>query len=72
VSDRDERASGFVADGCERARRALEPAIRAEVEQEFAAELRQAPFWRRYWVRRKIQGEIERRIAAAAPPDALY
>jgi hypothetical protein len=46
--------------------------IRAEVEQEFAGELQQASFWRRYPLRRKIAREIERRIAAAAPPDALY
>ena len=72
MSEADRRSSRFIADGRERARRALEPVVRAEVEQVSAAELRQAPVWQRYWVRRKIQREIERRIAAAAPPDALY
>ena len=72
MADRDHPESGFVADGHERARRALEPMIRAEVEREFAEELQNAPPWQQHWIRRKIQREIERRIAAAAPPDALY
>ena len=72
MADQDHRESRFVADGCERARCALEPVIRAEVEQEFAQELREAPLYKRYWVRQKIRREIQRRIAAAAPPDALY
>lgn len=72
MADQDRRASKIVADGHQRARSALEPVIRAEVEQESAEELPQFSLWRRLWVRRKMEREIKRRMAAAAPPDALY
>jgi hypothetical protein len=72
VAKRSDRSSRFVADGRARARLALEPMVRAQVEQEYRGQLQQAGFWQRFWIRRKVEREIERRIAAAAPPDALY
>ncbi len=65
-------SSHFVEDGYLRARKALEPMIRAEVESEFQAELEQAAFLERLRIRRKIKLDIERRIHDVAPPDALY
>lgn len=65
-------ANGFVADGYERLRRALQPQIRAEVEREFAERLHAADFWQRLLIGREISREIERRLREAAPPDALY
>jgi hypothetical protein len=62
----------FVADGYRRARSALEPKIRAEVEAEFADERKAAGWIRRWFVQRKIKSEIRRRIHAEAPPEAHY
>lgn len=64
--------SGFVADGCERAHDAIEPAIRAQVEQEYTDRLKAASPFQRYRLRRELNKEIQRRIDAQAPPDALY
>ena len=66
------KKSRFVADGYNRARRANVPAIRAEVEQELAAELQTASVWQRFVIRRRMTQEIQRRLDKAAPPDALY
>jgi hypothetical protein len=62
----------FVADGCERAYRAVEKAVRASVEKEFAAERQAAPPAERLQIERRMREEIERRIDRLAPPDALY
>ena len=62
----------FVADGYGRARDAIEPEIRAEVEREFAKRLQTASFLKRWRLRREMAAEIKRRIHARAPPDALY
>lgn len=62
----------FVADGYKRARDAIEPVIRAEVEGEFAERLQTAAFLKRWRLRREMAAEIKRRIHAQAPPDALY
>jgi hypothetical protein len=64
--------AGIVADGCCRARRANEPAIRALVEQEFAPRLAAAPLWRRWLLRRALKREVRRRLARVAPANGLY
>ncbi len=64
--------NGFVADGYERARDANQPIVRAEVEREFAAKLRNASSADQKRIRGEIECEIERRLNALAPPDALY
>lgn len=68
----DGRVNGFVADGYERARAANEPFVRAEVEKEFADELRNASAVQLWSIRWRMQREIERRLERLAPPDALY
>jgi len=50
----------LLADGRDRAREALAPRIRAEVEREFASELESAGPVRRFRLRRKMKREIER------------
>ena len=65
-------ADRFVVDGHRRARDGCEAAVRTEVEQESADELRQASIFGRMRIRRRIEREIERRICNLAPPDALY
>jgi len=62
----------FLADGRRRARAAQEVTVRKEVEQEFAEPLRQASFFGRLLIRRRIRREMERRLGRLAPPDALY
>lgn len=62
----------FVADGCERARAALEPELRAEVEAEYAVRLVGVGFVERMKLKRQINREVERRLRARAPKDALY
>jgi hypothetical protein len=62
----------FVADGQERAHAAIEPTIRAAVTAEYAERWQRATFWQRFWLRREIQHEIDRRLEEAAPSDALY
>ena len=72
-ADRRSRAANrFVSDGDRRARDGCEAMARAEVEQEFADELRQASFFGRIRIRRRIEREIDQRIRNLAPPDALY
>ena len=61
-----------VADGYDRAVRAHEPAIRQAVEQEFATRIREAAFWRRWWIRRLMRVEIKRRLDEVAPAGGLY
>ena len=68
----DDAAHGFVADGCRRARAAIEPRVRADVEREFAGKLENASFLKRLRLRRQMEREIQRRVEAMAPSDALY
>jgi hypothetical protein len=63
---------GFVADGCQRAREANEPVVRAEVEREFAAKLAEATDRDRQSIWQAVEREVERRLNRLAPPDALY
>jgi hypothetical protein len=65
-------ATAIVADGHERDRRAHEPLVRAQVEQEYAHRLHATPLWRRWLVRRALEQEVERRLDLVAPPEALY
>ena len=65
-------APGFVADGHRRARAAVEPHVRAEVESEFAGRLQNASFFKRLRLLREMEREIQRRVDQTAPPDALY
>ena len=51
---------------------AMEPEIRRRVEDEFAREWNAAGIVRRWFLRRKIDAEIARRLTERAPPDALY
>jgi hypothetical protein len=69
---RESSPSPFVADGHLCACEASEPRIRKQVEEEFADQLSNAPFWRRFVLRRKIEREITRRIETVAPREALY
>jgi len=64
--------SGFEADGCDRLRHKVEPAIRAEVEAEYAERIASAGLWRRWRVIREMENEIRRRTDESAPPTALY
>ena len=50
----------------------LRPKIQRTVEMEFDDELQCAGIFRRVWLRRKINREIEKRLHNAAPPGALY
>jgi hypothetical protein len=58
--------------GCQLARAAAAPAVRAQVMAEHAAELAEARGWRRYRLSRRIEAEVRRRVAKIAPSDALY
>ena len=62
----------FVSDGCERARQTMEPEVRQEVEEEFAGEWNASGLVRRWFLLRKINAEVKRRLAERAPPGALY
>ncbi|REK17996.1 MAG: hypothetical protein DWQ37_05605 [Planctomycetota bacterium] len=65
-------SNGFVQDGFERARAAAEPEIRAQVVAEYAERLEAASSWKKYWLWRAIDREVETRLARQAPPGALY
>ena len=64
--------SGFLADGCERARAATEPQIRADVEREYANRIAAAYIIQRWWLNREMNKQIAERVARIASPDALY
>jgi hypothetical protein len=63
---------GFVPDGYERARSAIEPQIRREVELEFEEQLQAATRGESRRIRSIMEELIEERINRLAPPDALY
>ena len=64
--------TGFVQDGTQRAHDAIEPAIREQVELEYADPLNAASLIQRYKLRCELSKEIQRRIDTQSPPDALY
>lgn len=65
-------SQNLVADGCGRARKAVAPGVRAEVERAYAEQLRTAGWLARWLLRRRIDREVARRVAEVAPGDALY
>jgi hypothetical protein len=65
-------SNGIVADGYWRARKALAPQIREEVQAEYATKVQEASPSDRRRLERELEREIERRIREKAPPDALY
>ena len=64
--------SRFVPDGCERARSAVEPEIRAAVAAEYSERLERAGLWARIRLRREIEREVKLRVSKVAPYDAQY
>jgi hypothetical protein len=66
------KPSRIIAGGFWRAASALKPSVRAAVLDDYAERLRHASFVGRLFLRLEINREIERRIHAQAPPDALY
>jgi hypothetical protein len=62
----------IVHDGCERARSAELPSIRAEVEREYAERLKTAGLFKRLLLRREIRREVEKRLGRIAPRSGLY
>jgi len=64
--------SGIVEDGCWRARLALGPVIRTEVEAEFAERLLSADDARKRRLRSEIERIIRQRLDKRAPRWALY
>jgi hypothetical protein len=67
-----QRQLRFVVDGEQRARKALVPLIRAEVEAEYAQRLEQANLALRLLLRQEMRREINRRVEQRAPCDAHY
>jgi hypothetical protein len=66
------RPSRIIAGGFRRATNSLEPIVRAEVHAQYAEELQAASFIGRLLLKLEMNREIERRVHAQAPPDALY
>lgn len=62
----------IVADGQQKAWSALEPVIRAEVEEGYTDEWNRSGLFRRWLLQRKIDAEVQKRLEAAAPTQALY
>jgi hypothetical protein len=62
----------FVQDGRARALDANERLIRANLEQQFAAEMAKAGWWGRLMVRRRIDREVKRQLELVAPRHGLY
>ena len=68
----DAHEHGFVEDGYERARAAIEPKVRAQVSAEYGERLKNASSSEQARLRKEMAQEIERRIDAQSPPDAIY
>ena len=66
------RNARIVADGCGRARDAAEPAIRTQVEREYAQRLAAASPLQRLLLRREMRRQIASRVEQVAPLDGLY
>ncbi len=64
--------SGFVANGCERARFAAEPQIRADVEREYESRIATASIIQRWRLKWEMNRLIQKRLSQIAPRDALY
>ena len=72
MGKRHPRQSKFLNDGHRREVDAMEPEIRHQVVAEFEDQLRGASLWRRFWIRRRIERQIRKRLAQKAPADGLY
>ncbi len=68
----DNRIANLVANGRELARQANRPRIEQEIRARYAAELAGADICDSLRIETKIRAEIERALAAAAPPESLY
>jgi len=67
--------SDFVANGRQNALKAIDAAVRPEIEARYADEWQRAWYVGRWILRRKINHEVAARIAERqneAPADALY
>jgi hypothetical protein len=62
----------FVVDGQSRAHAAIESKIHTAIEAEFAERWQAAYLWRRFWLRREMNREIERRLNKASSRYGLY
>lgn len=62
MADQKGENQHFVVDGWNEGDVAIESMVRAEVEAEYAEQLKAASSWRRFWLRRKIEREIRRRM----------
>ena len=67
-----EEPNQIVNDGCDRLRNEREPTIRAEVELKFADQMANASWSQRRKIRKVMKAEIQSRLDAVAPPEALY
>ena len=61
--------NGSTADGHRLAREAIEPKIRAEVEEKFKTRLQAATWLKRRILQKRIEAEIDLRCDKQAPPD---
>ncbi len=68
----DDGAVNLMAHGHALARRANRPRIEQEIRARYAAELAGADICDSLRIEAQIRVEIERALAAAAPPEALY
>jgi hypothetical protein len=64
--------SGFLVDGCGRARAALRPAMQQAVAAEYAERLQQATGLELERLRREMAREVRRRVAEKSPWWGLY
>jgi hypothetical protein len=72
MTSRESKMHGFVVDGRERAMRALEPRVGAEVTAEFAELLKNADKKEHARLRELITQEIECRLKKLLPPETLF
>ena len=63
---------GVVHGGHRRLVKAIKPAIREQVESEFSEQWNSAGLIRRWFLRRRIDKEIAKRIAAKVDKNSLY
>jgi hypothetical protein len=64
--------SNIIADGSRLHRKTLKQRVSLEVRQRHDEELRQATFWRRFWLEIKIRREIAVAVNKEFPPAALH
>ena len=72
LSKRSYRPDNFVADGHRRAREGNRRRIETEVRAEFADSMKGADAESLHQLKKAIRAEVEQRLTAIAPSDALY